>query len=169
MRDHVRILGILNIVMGCLTALIGVVVLIAMGGIAGVITASGASGDTENGAAAAPIIAVIGVCIAVFFILISLPSIIGGWGLLKFRPWARIVMIVVSVLHLINIPFGTAVGLYGLWVLLSDEGRRIFEGRGSSYIAPSYVPPSYVPPAPYPAQATPPADPSYPPQPPPGV
>jgi hypothetical protein len=147
MKDHVRILGILNIVMGCLTALVGIIVLIAMGGIAGVLTASSvSSGDFENRAAAAPIIALIGVCIAVFFLVLSLPSIIGGWGLMKFKPWARILMIVVSIFHLFHIPLGTALGVYGLWVLLSEEGRRIFEGPGQPY----------YPPAPYPAQAPPP-------------
>ena len=153
MRDHVRILGILNIVMGCLIALVGIVVLIAMGGVAGAITASSvSSGDFENRAAAAPIIALIGICIAVFFIVLSLPSIIGGWGLLKFKPWARILMIIVSVFHLFHVPLGTALGVYGLWALLSEEGRRMFEGAGQPYFAPPYrpqanpVPPPQTPP-----------------------
>lgn len=163
MRDHVRILGILNIIMGAVTALIGLVVLIVMGGAAGIIGA-GLSGDVENGRAAAPIVAIVGVCIAIFFLVLSLPSIIGGWGLLKFRPWARIVMIVVSVLHLFNFPFGTALGVYGLWVLLSEEGRRIFEGPARAYVTPPAYPAQTNQPAP--SQSGPA---TYPPQSPPGV
>ncbi len=29
--------------------------------------------------------------------------------------------------NLILLPFGTALGVYALWVLLKDEGRRLFE------------------------------------------
>lgn len=158
MRDHIRILGILNIVMGALTALIGIAALLVLGGVAGAIS-SGLSGDLDNGQVAAPILAIVGLCIAVFFLILALPSILGGWGLLNFRPWARILIIIVSVLHLLNFPFGTALGVYGLWVLLSDEARRIFEAAARGY----------VPPPPYPAQASQPGPATYPPQAPPGV
>lgn len=158
MRDHVRLLGILNIVMGCLVALIGVVIFVILGGAAGAISTQQIPTDTQ---AALPIIALVGVCVGVFFLVLAAPSIIGGWGLLKFRPWARILVIIVSIFHLFSFPFGTALGVYGLWVLLSEEGRRIFEG-------PAYQ--GYVPLPPYPAQ-TPPPNPAatYPPQPPTGV
>jgi hypothetical protein len=158
MRDHIRILGILNIVMGALTALIGVVVLVILGGTAGIISA-GLTGDFENGQVAGPVLAFVGLCIAVFFLILALPSIIGGWGLLNLKPWARILMIVVSVLHLFNFPFGTALGVYGLWVLLSDEARAIFERSAQAYF----------PPPPYPAQTSASDPATYRPQPPPGV
>ena len=157
MRDHIRILGILNIIMGALTALIGIAALLVLGGVAGAI-GSGLSGDLDNGQVAAPVLAIIGLCIAVFFLILALPSILGGWGLLNFKPWARILIIIVSVLHLLNFPFGTALGVYGLWVLLSDEARRIFEAAARGYVPP-----------PYPAQTSQPGPATYPPQAPPGV
>ncbi|MBV8866045.1 MAG: hypothetical protein JO210_11670, partial [Acidobacteriaceae bacterium] len=64
MRDHIKIVGILNIVMGSITALVGVVVLLMMGTIAGFVAASISSLDGtnyQNGAIAAPIVAMIGV------------------------------------------------------------------------------------------------------------
>ncbi len=158
MREHVRIVGILNIVMGCLVALIGIVILVVMGGIAGFLSTSASSG--ENNAAAAPIVAAIGLGVAIFFLVLALPGIIGGWGLLNFRPWARILIIVVSVLHLLHIPFGTALGVYGLWTLLNDETRRLFQTGGQIYVPA---------PAQYPAVATGPQQPTYPPPPPPAV
>ena len=57
---------------------------------------------------------------------LSVPSIIAGVGLLKRRSWARILTIVLSVLNLINIPFGTLLGIYGLWVLLSQNTAPLF-------------------------------------------
>ncbi len=158
MRDHLKILGILNIVMGSVTALVGVVILLMTGTIAGFVAASigSASGsDYQNGAIAAPIVATVGIAIAIFFLALGLPSILGGWGLMHYRPWSRILMIVVSVFHLFHIPLGTALGLYGLWVLLNDESRRLLESAGASlapavatgYGHPAYpAPPTYGPP-----------------------
>jgi hypothetical protein len=150
MREHIRILGILNIIMGGFVALAGVVVLLVMGGIAGVITASGTNDDRFG---PAPLLAAIGMGAAIFLLLLAAPSIIGGWGLLKFRPWSRVLMIVVSVFHLLHIPLGTALGVYGLWVLFSDDARRILESGGQAYFAP----------APYPAAPAAPQQPIYPP------
>ena len=75
---------------------------------------------------AAPILGFTGVTLGTFILLLSLPGIIAGVGLLKFRPWARIITIVLSALNLMNIPFGTILGVYGLWVMLSDDGSRLF-------------------------------------------
>ena len=65
-----------------------------------------------------------------------LPSLITGYGLLYFKPWARIVGIVLSAVSLINFPIGTAVGIYGLWVLLNKETERLFDTTHSSAITP---------------------------------
>ena len=47
----------------------------------------------------------------------SIPSLICGVGLLKFKRWARILGIVLAALTLIHFPFGTAFGVYALYVL----------------------------------------------------
>ena len=56
-------------------------------------------------------------------------GIIAGWGLLERRPWARMLAIVIGCLFLIDMPFGTALGIYTLWVLLpassEEEYRQI--------------------------------------------
>jgi hypothetical protein len=72
------------------------------------------------------------------------PGIIIGWGLTAFKPWARILGIVFSGLNLLNVPFGTILGIYGLWVLLSNEGTAIFERR---YPVPAGAPPQWQPPS----------------------
>jgi len=148
-REHIKILGVLNIVMGGLTALVGVVALLAMGSIAGFVAASLSSvshAEFQDTAVSVPVIAGIGVAIAIFFCLLGLPAILGGWGLLRFRPWARLLTIVLSVLHLFHIPLGTALGVYGLWVLLSPESQAIFANRGA-YSASAPVYPPVQPPA----------------------
>jgi len=110
------------------------------------LTASSIS-DVDTGQAAGPILAVIGICVGIFFVVLSLPSIIGGWGLMNFRPWARILVIILSVLHLFNFPFGTALGVYGLWVLLGDPGRLAFQTPAQAYVAPGAYPSRTYPPS----------------------
>ncbi|MBV9760880.1 MAG: hypothetical protein JO340_09980 [Acidobacteriaceae bacterium] len=168
MRDNVKIVGILNIVLGSFGVLIGLAVLMIFGGIASWI---GMTND-RDAAAAMPVLALAGTALAVFLFVLSVPSIIGGWGMLKFRPWARVLMIIVSVLNLLHFPIGTALGVYGLIVLLNDETRRLFE-TGGAYVPPPmyagqapYGQPRYGQPGGYPPpQAQP--EPSYPPTPPP--
>ena len=124
MRDHVRILAILNIVMGGIGLLIGAGMLLMFGGI-GMLAGAANSGDPEA-ILAFPIMGALGGLIFVVLLIFSAPQIIGGIGLLKMQPWARILMIVLSALSLLSIPIGTALGIYGLWVLLNEETVRLF-------------------------------------------
>ena len=43
------------------------------------------------------------------------------------QPLGRMVMLGLAVVNLLVFPFGTALGGYALWVLLNNEGRRVFE------------------------------------------
>ena len=77
------------------------------------------------------ILAVIGTFIAVFLFLVSVPGLVGGIGLLKRQDWARVLVLILSVLQLFNVPFGTAVGVYSLWALTQEETIALFgETRG---------------------------------------
>ncbi|HYZ75408.1 MAG TPA: hypothetical protein VE641_20175 [Chthoniobacterales bacterium] len=142
MRDHIKILGILNIVMGCLTASIGLVALVILGGLAGALSWSGVSVQDSGAPFAGPILSLIGLGVAAFFVLLGLPSIIGGWGLLKLRPWSRVFTLVVSGFHLLHVPLGTALGVYGFWVLLSDEAKMILSDRPGGNLPLTYAGPS---------------------------
>ena len=123
MQTHVKVLGVLYLAVGgCM--LIGALFLaMTMGGVAGIV---GAAADPEDAAIAVPILGIAGTALAAFFGIFSLPSLMTGYGLLNYKPWARIVGIVLSAISLIFIPFGTTVGAYGLWVLLNKETERLF-------------------------------------------
>ena len=124
MLTHVKVLAILMLVLGAFGVLAAVGMMMLFGGAAGI---AGVSGDPDA-ALAAPIIGVTGTALAAIVLVFSLPSVIAGWGLLTFKPWARILGIVLCALNLINFPFGTILGAYGLWVLLHAETQRMFEG-----------------------------------------
>jgi hypothetical protein len=116
MRQHVPILGWCFIVYHGIVALIGIGVGLIVSG-AGII-----SGERE----AMFITGAVGAFVAGLLIVISLPGIIAGFGLLKYRQWGRILAIIIGVLHLLSFPFGTALGVYALYVLLNAEAPAIF-------------------------------------------
>ena len=132
MQSHVRVLGILHIIFGALGVLTAIFLMVIFGGITGVIGLN-ASGDDAR--IAIPVIGGIGALVVMFTAMLSLPSIIAGIGLLSYRPWARILTLVLSVFLLIHLPFGTALGFYGFWVLLSAQGAALFQ-RSSIYSYP---------------------------------
>ena len=63
------------------------------------------------------------------FLMGGVAGIITGWGLLERQPWARMLAIVLGCFNLVDMPFGTGLGVYTLWVLLpaksEEEYRQI--------------------------------------------
>ena len=128
METHVKVLGILNMVWGVFGLGGALMLMLVFGGAAGVVAVDG----DADAAIALPIIGLTGMALVIFAVATSLPAVIIGYGLTRFRPWARIWGIVLSVVSLIVFPFGTVLGVYGLWVLFSKEGERLFTGARST-------------------------------------
>jgi hypothetical protein len=127
MAQHVKIVGVLHIIFGSLGLFAAVVVLMVFGGIAGLV---GATDQSDDRFVAMPVLGIIGLIAFIVLLVLSLPGLIGGVGLLYFKPWARILVIVLSALDLFSVPFGTALGIYGLWALLNRDAERLFQQQG---------------------------------------
>ena len=125
MTTHVKVLGVLFIALSALGICAALFVGLAFGTASGVVAANA----DADAAVALPIIGLAGTALTAFLLAISLPGLIAGIGLLNFKPWARILAIVLCAINLINIPFGTAMGIYGLWALLNKETEALFSGR----------------------------------------
>jgi hypothetical protein len=130
MHTHVKVLGALNVVLGAFGLLSAAALMLIFGGATWLV---GAAGDPDA-AIAIPILGLTGVTLATFLLVVSLPSVIIGVGLLQTRSWARVAGIVMSLLNLFYFPFGTLLGAYGLWVLFSRDTERVFHAApvGSS-------------------------------------
>jgi hypothetical protein len=124
MQQHVKILAILHIVFSGLILLAAVIMLALFGGLAGVVHMA----DEPDAMIGSAVLGIIGVVVVIVLLLIALPGLIAGIGLLSYQPWARILMIIICVVELPGVPFHTALGVYGLWVLLSNEGTALFRG-----------------------------------------
>ncbi len=125
MRKHIQLLGILNIIWGSFGLIAALILMLIFGGVVGIIGMT--SHHEPDAAMAIPIVSFLGGLIFIVLLITSLPAIITGIGLLRMAPWSRIVAIILSVLHLFSIPIGTALGVYGLWVLMSPETVSCFE------------------------------------------
>lgn len=108
---HITLVAILHIVYHSLALLVGLVLFSLLS------TIGCLAGDPQ----AAQIMVVIGTFLAAFFIVLSVPGIIGAIGLLQRKEWGRIMTIVVGALSLMDIPMGTALGVYTFWALMQDE------------------------------------------------
>jgi len=52
---------------------------------------------------------------------------VAGWGLLDRLPWARLYTIILGAISLVEVPFGTALGIYSLWVLLPESSEKEYQ------------------------------------------
>lgn len=116
MENHVILVAVINIAFGFLELLIALVVL------AGMI----ASGFITKKTEATSVIPFAGSAVLFLLLLSSIPEIIGGFGLLKKKPWARILILIIAFMDLIWIPLGTVIGIYELWTMLHEDTRRLF-------------------------------------------
>ena len=122
MDQHVRILAWLFVVYGAILLLIGAMIaffVVGGGMISGDRTAMLATGG-------------VGIFILCLLFFLAVPNLIAAWGLFRFQPWARILAIILGVLHLFSFPLGTALGVYTLWVLLSAPTQPLFASRATT-------------------------------------
>ena len=120
MTSHVKLLGILQIVWGAIGLVLGISTLIlAIGAVAVGMTSTGS--EIPAGVTA--------VAFGVFAAALLAAGAGNAWaGSAIHRRYApgRLAALGLAVPNLFVLPFGTALGIYALWVLLHDESRRMF-------------------------------------------
>jgi Ni,Fe-hydrogenase I cytochrome b subunit len=117
MEKHINIIAALRIGFSILGILIGSIFFIVLYFI----------GDIADDQEASFVLSIIANVIMVFVIVLSIPGIIAGIGLFKRKEWARVLTLILSVLDLFNIPFGTAIGAYSIWALAQPETAELFK------------------------------------------
>jgi hypothetical protein len=119
---HVDFVGVLFIVWGVLTALVGLSTLALGVGAASLAT----SANRAGGQVAAGLTAVAFIILAVIAIVWGVGHVLIGVPLRRHRHWARLVALMVGSIDLLLLPYGTALGSYTLWVLLNERGKALF-------------------------------------------
>lgn len=118
MKNHVTVLAALFIAFGFIGLLIALALFFGLAGI------GWASGDLD----AVVVLSTIGTIVGGIVGVTALPTFIAGFALLREKPWARIFATIVCALNIFNIPFGTALAIYGFWVLTRPEVVRLYDG-----------------------------------------
>lgn len=131
MDRHARLLGVLAALWGGLTILVGISMLLLSAGALAILV--GPDGDALGFAAGLTSAAF--ASIGVFALLWGVAHVGAASLLRRRRPAGRVLMLGLGVVNLLVLPFGTALGVYALWVLLTNEGRRLFEA-GATHASP---------------------------------
>ena len=123
--SRVDLVGILFILWGILTTLIGVSTLaLGVGAIALITSASRRGGD---GQFAAGLTAAAFTTLAIIALVWGIGHIAVGLHLRRLEARARLAALMLGSVDLVLLPYGTALGIYALWVLLHEEGKKLFE------------------------------------------
>ena len=122
MDTHVDFVGVLFVVWGVLTALVGLSTLALGVGAASLAT----SANLAGGHVAAGVTAVAFISLAVIAIVWGVGHVWVGVLLRRHHARARIAAIMAGSIDLLLLPYGTALGCYALWVLLSERGKALF-------------------------------------------
>ena len=125
MSSRVDFLAVLFIVWGLLTALVGVSTLaLGVGAVALITSASAASRGGSHFAAG--LTAAVFVTLACIAILWGAAHIVVGLPLRRRKPWSRLGALTLGSVDLLLLPYGTALGVYALYVLLNEQGKKLF-------------------------------------------
>jgi hypothetical protein len=117
MDRHVQLIGILWIAYGIIGLLFAFLVFLVLFGVSFI---------PDAGDAAPAILRLVAWVSSLFFLVLALPQVVAGLGLLKRKEWARILTLIVSFFHLISFPLGTALGIYSFIILLKPEAVKLF-------------------------------------------
>jgi hypothetical protein len=125
-REHVRLLGIFWLALSALDGLMGVASYV----VANTVFSQGVHPNRPT--FLHPLLSFIGIVV----IVKAFAGFATGWGLLQREPWARTVAVVLAIPSLFfNVPFGTALGIYTLWVLLLAASDEEYEREARSVSA----------------------------------
>ena len=120
MKTHVNVVGLIDLITGLLFTALAALVSVGL-----LVFAPAFNGAPPWSPEDATVIVAVALAISSLFLVIGIPSLIAGVGLLKQKGWARTLAIIVAILALASFPIGTAVGIYTLWVLTRKETEQL--------------------------------------------
>jgi hypothetical protein len=127
MKSQVDFLGALFVVWGLLTVVVGLSTLALGVGAVALIASAARSGGSR---------VVAGITAAAFTALAFLAMVWGaahvvvGLPLRRYAPWSRLIALMLGSVDLLLLPYGTALGVYALYVLLNEKGKTLFMAEG---------------------------------------
>lgn len=118
MESHKRILGILYIISGALHILGWIFISVLLSFLFPLIFERA---NIEQEWILVWILPFIRTIAVIAILLFSIPSIIGGWGILNNKKWALTLTLILGCFKLFSFPVGTALGVYTIWVYTENH------------------------------------------------
>ena len=118
MESHKKILGVLYIVSGVLQIIILMFVAILVNTI---FPFAQKQAEPDEALILEMVAKLVQIIPAVIIIIISIPSLIAGIGLLNAQKWALLLALILGCFKLFSFPIGTALGVYTIWVYAQDQ------------------------------------------------
>jgi hypothetical protein len=128
-QGHLHLLGIIWLAISAFNTIGGVILFIIANTLFARVHPMGA--PNAPSAFLHPLLSVI----AIIILAKALCGFIAGWGLMQREPWARVIVLVLGFISLFNVPFGTAVGVYTLWVLLPAQSQEEYDAMAAARAA----------------------------------
>jgi hypothetical protein len=119
---HIKVIAVLFLVCGGMLVALAFFLPAVLGLVAAIVRADG----DADAAVATNVLGITGAALSIFFGVLALPFVATGWGMLKLKSWSRIAGIVLGALLLIQIPLGTAIGIYALVILFRKDTEALF-------------------------------------------
>ena len=76
-----------------------------------------------------PFIAFMAKFLSISMLVVAVPAIIGGFGMLKEKDWSKNIVLIAGIIYLICIPFGTVIGIYAIWF----NAQQVIREKGPVY------------------------------------
>ena len=118
-RSHVNLVAVLHIALGAITVFGAIITFIAIN--------FGLNFIPEEEEIPIEIIRSIIAILPLTMGIFGVIDILAGAALYSYKQWARILVIVISAINCLNIPIGTAKGVYSIWALMVPEVQELFE------------------------------------------
>ena len=127
MKSQVDFLGALFVVWGLLTVVVGLSTLALGVGAVALIASAARSGGSQ---VAAGITAAAFTALAFLAMVWGAAHVVVGLPLRRYAPWSRLIALMLGSVDLLLLPYGTALGVYALYVLLNEKGKTLFVAKG---------------------------------------
>jgi hypothetical protein len=135
-REHNRLVGIFLMAHGGMQAVVMIILSIIYGVLGAAFAIGGRGEEKVMGAVFIGMI----VFLSIFTVFFAGSQILGGYKLFREKANARTWGVVASIVSCLSFPLGTAAGVYGLWFLFGEEGKRFYLGGPTQH---AYLPNDY--------------------------
>ncbi len=126
-QDHNKTLGILFLIFGSVNILLLIPVALQITkALKGIDAAAALNPHPESVHNAMGLLMILLIALGILSIVSSIMEIVAGFGLFKQKLWAPKAAAIAAIVSMINIPIGTALGIYALLFLFGNKGREVY-------------------------------------------